>query len=373
MPKKILILSPEIFKASGGIQHMGRTLAYVLHQWGIKNNWQTELYVLNDQARTETAPYLPAASFKGFRRNKCWFTLNSIWKGLNANIILVHHVNLSFPAMVIRLLNPRCKIWLIAHGIEVWQPLNGWRKRIWKIADHFICVSNFTKAQLTQMQGVDSRQCTVLNNIADPFLKPPEDFRKPAHLLQRYGINHTDKVVLSVTRINAREKDKGYDQVITAIGKIKKYFPNIIYLLAGQWDKNEKERLEQLSENIGLGNKLILTGYIKAAELSDHYLLANLFVLPSRKEGFGIVFTEAMVHGLPVICGNKDGSIDALCGERLGTAVDPDEAEALELAIRKNLHHSLTREFRKHIQQESLKYFNMRNYTSILAKLIRDE
>lgn len=370
MSKKILILSPETFSAPGGIQNMSRTLVHILHEWSQTNSYTIHLHVLNDPSDIITRPYLPSAHFKGFGRNKIWFTLVSIWKGINSGIIVLAHVNLSFPAIVVRLLRPSCKIWLIAHGTEVWQPLSGWKKTIWEIADRFICVSNFTKEKIITLHHANPAYCTVLNNIADPFIKPPEMLKKPDYLLKRYSLAHTDKVVFTLTRMSVHEQGKGYDQVIRTIGKIKQSFPNLLYILAGPWDKKEKERIERLAAGVGLGHNFVLAGYIKKEELSDHYLLADVFVLPSKKEGFGIVFTEAMAHGLPIICGNKDGSTDAVCHEALGTTVDPDDAEALELALRKMLHHSLSAEFRKGIQQESLKHFNKQQYINTWVKLI---
>ncbi|WP_316817940.1 glycosyltransferase family 4 protein [Pedobacter nyackensis] len=373
MSKRILILSPETFNAAGGIQSMSRTFAHILHEWCQKNSYNLHLYVLNDAANVTSSPYLPPAYFKGFGKNKIWFTLQSIWNGLNAEIVVLSHVNLSFPAVVIRLLRPSCKIWLIAHGTEVWRPLSGWKKTIWEIADRFICVSNFTKDKIITLHHANPAHCTVLNNISDPFIQPPENLRKPIYLLERYGLASTDRVVFTLTRMSVHEKAKGYDQVIRAIGKIRQHFPNLLYILAGPWNKNERERIEQLAASVGLGDNFILVGYIKKEELSDHYLLADVFVLPSKKEGFGIVFTEAMAHGLPIICGNKDGSTDAVCHEGLGTTIDPDDAEALELALRRMLHRSLTAEFRKSIQQEALKHFNKQQYTNTLAKLITNE
>jgi len=370
MSKRILVLSPETFSAPGGIQSMSRSLVYVLHQLCQKNNWRIKLHVLNDPPTAVSTPYLPAIYFKGFSRKKIMFSLKSIWTGINTDIVIVTHVNLSFPAIVIRLLNPQCKVWLVAHGTEVWRPLSGWKKTIWQIADRIICVSSFTRDKVIASQHANPEHCTILNSIVDPFIKIPEDFSKPAYLLERYGLKHTDKVVLTLTRITCDNIAKGYDQVIQVISKIRKNFPNICYLLAGPWDPAEKTRIEQLIAENGLGDNFILTGYIKKEELADHFLLADLFILPSKKEGFGIVLIEAMAFGLPVICGNKDGSTDAVRHEEMGTIIDPDDQEALELAIRKKLHESLNREFRKNIQQESLRHFNERHYSKVLAQLI---
>jgi glycosyltransferase involved in cell wall biosynthesis len=61
--------------------------------------------------------------------------------------------------------------------------------------------------------------------------------------------------------------------------------------------------------------------------------MADIYVMPSMKEGFGIVFIEAMFYGLPVIAGNKDGSVDALRNGALGILVDPLDVDAIEKSL----------------------------------------
>ena len=70
-----------------------------------------------------------------------------------------------------------------------------------------------------------------------------------------------------------------------------------------------------------------LLGRLHGQELLDYYRLADVFVMPSTGEGFGIVFLEASATGLPVIAGNRDGSVDALAEGRIGTLVDPDDVD----------------------------------------------
>jgi len=98
--------------------------------------------------------------------------------------------------------------------------------------------------------------------------------------------------------------------------------------------------------------------------------LADMFVLPSKKEGFGIVFIEALACGLPVICGNVDGSVDAICNGKLGKAINPDDLPELELALTAYLQTEITEDTRKYLQEQCLLHFNEGEYTKNLEKLI---
>jgi glycosyltransferase involved in cell wall biosynthesis len=80
-----------------------------------------------------------------------------------------------------------------------------------------------------------------------------------------------------------------------------------------------------LADDIGVKHAVILAGFVPENELCEHYNLCDLFAMPSKGEGFGIVYLEALACGKPVLAGNKDGSRDALNDGELGVLVDPDE------------------------------------------------
>jgi phosphatidylinositol alpha-1,6-mannosyltransferase len=370
--EKILLLTLETFRATGGIQKMSRTLAYTLHRISLKHNWHLDLYSLCDRETDLEPKYLPKDRFIAFNRNKLKFTWNSIKAGTKADLIILSHINLSLIGWMIYLLNPKCQIWLIAHGIEVWRPLKLWKKSIWKICDRIISVSQFTQHKVIALHQASPHRCVVVNNILDPFLIIPEHFPKPEYLLERYKINANQKVIFTLTRISISEHYKGYEQTIKAISELKKTRKDIKYILAGPYDEAEKARILQLVADYDLSDNFILAGYIKDQEFADHFLLADLFVLPSKKEGFGIVFIEAMAFGLPVICGNLDGSVDAVRNEEMGTAIDPDDLEALKQAILQKLNSLLTIAERRNIQQQCLKYFNQELYMQTLDSLINE-
>lgn len=348
-------------------------MAHALFVLGLKNDWNIAVYASNDTPASLMDRYLPAANFFAFGRHKLRYTWAALKAGLKADVLILSHINLAVIGCLLYLLNPKCRIFLIAHGVEVWRPLNGWKKMLLRIASRVLCVSSFTRTQLIAMHAANPDRCVVLNNALDPFLPLPAVFTKPQFLLDRYGIMPGAKVVLTLTRIAATEHFKGYDQVMRAVAVLKKSWPDLVYLLAGPANVQEKMRLERLIAELRLQANVILTGFITEEELGPHFLVADLFVLPSKKEGFGIVFIEAMAFGLPVICGNADGSTDAVRNEEMGMAIDPDDQMALEAAMRKKLNRVPDEEERSALQALCLLYFKEEVYIDAIENLICNE
>ena len=123
----------------------------------------------------------------------------------------------------------------------------------------------------------------------------------------------------------------------------------------------EKKYLDELSQKYSLNEDIFITGFIPDCELVSHFKMADIYVMPSMKEGFGIVFIEAMNYGLPVIAGNKDGSVDALLNGELGILVNPmnvnEIGDALDEIIKnKNSHIPNRAKLLEHFSYESYKY-----------------
>ncbi|HTD39441.1 MAG TPA: glycosyltransferase family 4 protein, partial [Mucilaginibacter sp.] len=312
--------------------------------------------------------------YRGFGNRRVKLGLKSIRIAKQSDVVILNHINLSLIGIVIKLINPKCRIWLIAHGIEVWRPLN-YIKSIFlkKYCDKIICVSNFTKTQMISRHRADPKKCIVLNNAVDPFIRLPESFEKPEYLLNRYSLSPANRVIFTLTRLASSEQYKGYEQVIKAVSHLKKSSPDIKYILSGQYDSSEEERIRDLINAYRVKDEVILTGFLNENELTDHFLLADLFVLPSKKEGFGIVFVEALACGLPVICGNSDGSTDAIKDGKLGTAINVDDLDELQNTIIRYLSMPLTLEKRLKLQTECLLYFNEKHYRENLQKMLKDE
>ena len=281
--------------------------------------------------------YFPQTKFSSFSNNKIGFVHKSIMAGRHKDIVLMSHVNLLIPGILIKLVHPRVKLVLIVHGIEVWRPIAAWKKYLLRKIDLFLPVSHFTKDKMKALYGLAEEKFSVMNNCLDPFLEKPLQKGKPGYLMERYGLTPENQILLTVSRMADTEQYKGYDRVLEALPGLIDQYPDLRYLLVGKSDTLEKQRLEAIIIKLGLQDRVIFTGFVPDEEMALHFSLGNLFIMPSEKEGFGIVFIEAMFYGLPVIAGNKDGSADALCNGELGTIVDPDNIAEITAAIKKVL------------------------------------
>ena len=246
MGKKIILFTLQTFSTTGGIQKMTRTLAHSLYVLAQRNEWDFKLWSAYDSAQDLMDQYLPAEKFKGFSTNRISFVLKAESTAKKPDIIIISHINLAIIGYFLKIINPKCKVWLIAHGVEVWRPLSWFKNLFLKRCDKIICVSNFTKQQMVERHHTDPDLCAVLNNAVDPFMKLPVTFTKPGHLLKRYRLTDNNPVIFTLSRLASTEQYKGHDQVIKVIGKLKAHFPGIRYILSGQYDHKEEIRIQKL-------------------------------------------------------------------------------------------------------------------------------
>lgn len=222
-------------------------------------------------------------------------------------------------------------LWLQIHGWEAWEETSRAERWAAERATLVTSVSRYTRRRFLSFVGVDPSRVRVLPNTVGSDFSPGA---KSNHLLDRYGLRGR-KVLLTVGRLNPNERRKGHDKVIQALPEIIKTSPNVVYLVVGQGE--DRTRLEALARSLSVEDAVLFAGGIAADKLPQIYRVADLYVMPSTQEGFGIVFLEAAASGVHVIGGNADGSIDALADGAIGAAIDPANTDALVRAIRDGL------------------------------------
>jgi glycosyltransferase involved in cell wall biosynthesis len=165
-------------------------------------------------------------------------------------------------------------------------------------ADIVIVVSNLIKQRLIQNYGVPESKIRVIHNAAEA-VNDINDFQ--------CKINDTDKVVLFVGRVTLQ---KGPDYFVEAAKKVLEFDSNVKFILAGTGDMLPQviERVAQL----GIADKFIFPGFVNRDEVMKLNKIADVFVMPSVSEPFGIVPLEAMAQETPAIISKQSGVSEVL-------------------------------------------------------------
>jgi glycosyltransferase involved in cell wall biosynthesis len=144
--------------------------------------------------------------------------------------------------------------------------------------------------------------------------------------------NSNHKVLLSVGFLRP---DKGHEVVIRSLRQIIARFPNIIYKIVG--DGSERQKLERLARELNVVEHVQFLGSLPHAEAMQQMAACDIFVLPSWREAFGVVYLEAMAHGKPIIGTEGEGIAEIINTESVGLTVPPKNSTALAAALIKLL------------------------------------
>lgn len=262
--------------------------------------------------------------------NRAAYSVASLWAAWRhrpIDVVFCGHVFMAPLAWALaRLFSAR--YWLQTHGVDIWTPRAGLRRAAVEAADLVSSVSRVTRRRLLGWADLEPDRVRVLSNtVRDIFMpgEPSETYR------QQLGVPDV-KIILTVGRLASTERSKGHEAIFALLPALGRQFPGLLYLVAGEGD--DLPRLRGRASALGLGDDMVrFLGYVPDSELPDLYRLADLFVMPSSTEGFGIVYLEAAACGLRVVGGKGDGSADAIPDSRAGFMVEPGDPQALLAAM----------------------------------------
>lgn len=362
---QVIFFFLQAFRLTGGIEKVNRVLLLALYE--LEQAGRLRIKALSPYSIGTDPRYFPNEQLTGYRGQRWRLMLDLLWRPFRTDVLLVGHVNLAPAVWILRLRYPNMKIVLMAHGIEVWPPVHGLKRWLVNRADQVLAVSQYTRQRLID-NGLPPERIQVLPNCLDPFYQPPTTLEKPAYLLDRYGLQPGRKVLLTIARLSAHEGYKGYDRVLESLPGLLPGFPDLYYILAGKYDPVEKARLDVIIEQLQLRDHVLFTGFLPDAEVMDHYRLADVFIMPSKQEGFGLVFIEAMACGTPAIGGDQDGSPEALCPGELGYTTHPDDPASIVETITQVLRNPPDA---RELQRKTLAKFSYTHYREKLAAALQ--
>lgn len=364
---------PNIFEFKGGIQVYSAFLLEALQSLYPDNDY--DVFLKHDTRALPNFSFLPNTRFQ-FAGN--WplplrtaiFATQLVGNGLRQrpNLVLMTHLNFTVAAYWLKRL-AGIPYWTVAHGVEAWNIQHPALQTALHYAERIIAVSSYTRDRLLKEQNLDPAKISLLPNTFDASrfqIKP-----KPQYLLNRYGLM-AQPIILTVARLDSSERYKGYDQILQALPEIRRQIPNVHYLLVGKG--SDRPRIEQLIAKLNLQECVTLTGFVPDDELCVHYNMCDVFAMPSKGEGFGIVYLEALACGKPTLGGNQDGAIDALCHGELGALVDPDNIGAIAQTLIQILQGTYPHPIMYQpeiLRQKVIDTFGFERFKQTLANLIR--
>lgn len=366
-PVVYTFLLTELFNSKGGIETYNQQLVEAVSQ--SREKVLCNVLVLNDaQARPLSAQnirILPCAITSSRWLWKLLFIFKVIPLAFKTDFVVCGHVNLSpISLMMKRLLGTPYVV--IIHGIEVWNLQNELLEKSLSSATALFSVSRYTRdkveAQIPALQG----RIELLADTVDACRFVPQ--AKSAALLNRYDLQGY-QTLLTVGRLSLAENYKGFDVVMRALPEVLRVKPNVKYLIVGKGDALDS--LQQLARELGIEAHVIFTGFVPDEELVDYYNLCDAFVMPSKGEGFGIVFLEALAGGKPVIAGNADGARDPLLDGKLGILVDPDNSTEVAQAILRLLDEENREPLRnpEYLRQQVIENFGIERFRKRVVEL----
>jgi glycosyltransferase involved in cell wall biosynthesis len=248
------------------------------------------------------------------------------------DLIICGHVRLLRLMAPLRL-RKQTPMGLILHGVDAWEPFGGDKvmQEIHRL-DWFLAVSDFTKQKFLGWTGLPPEKGLVVPNTVDLAKFTPGP--KNEQLVARYGLAGK-RVLMGMARLDTRERYKGFDEVMEAMPDLLTRHPDLVYMICG--DGSDKQRLQEKAASLGIGDKVIFTGYVAEEEKVDTYRLADVFLLAGWGEGFGIVLIEAMACAVPSIASNLDASAEAVMDGEFGLVCNPKDPADLKRAIEEAL------------------------------------
>ena len=307
---RIVFVGQSLRPGNGGIARVDRLITRVLLEKMRDDGWRTECHLFSDDGPDEgQEPPLPVRYYGGSRLR---FTLG-LWRAMVRpgyfifDAAYLARVHCQWRPLVLR---PSLVFMM---GIEVWENVRAASIAACQRADRLVAISSYTRARAERCHGGFARAGVCwLGTEADVGEVDVE-----------YGECERGPMVLVVGRMVAREGYKGHRELIEAWPEVLKSIPGATLEIIGKGDLVPE--LQRLAAGLGVASSVVFRGFVTESELDRAYQRATAFALPSRAEGFGLVYIEAMRHGLPVLASVHDAGAEVVRNGETGLLADLDK------------------------------------------------
>ncbi len=306
LTQKIHVAAALFTPGLGGIARVARNTARALIETGV----DVSLLSLSDEAPVEVAGRVASRAYG----SKVRFLAH-------CHAAAITHGGFIYDFLGTARAHPRLPgfkrsyvVWI--HGIEVWGDLSTERKNVLRRAGLVLSNSSYTLARFEEKHGTlqQARVCQLGTEEDKPSSMPATFSGPPTALI--------------VARMDDGNLYKGHREIIEVWPKIVSAVPDARLVIVGSG--TGKDSIITHAANSSASTNIDVKGFLSEAELAQVWSQAHVFAMPSRGEGFGLVYIEAMRHGIPVIASVHDAGQEVNLDGVTGYNIDLNSKDALE-------------------------------------------
>lgn len=325
-PAPLFLLAPQMYGSWGGVQTYMRRLREILCSYADLNQSNCLSISLVDESeqaelhaypvRHERFRYCSGSKFAFIRESLAAASAN------RGGFAVVGHLGLAPIALLLRQVGLIRGYMLILHGMEAWERVSWLKRKAASRADAIVATTRFTGDEFARANGLPEERLRVIALALEDHQVVPSQQAK----------NTGDFALLAVSRLSAPDQYKGIDTVIQAVSLLTRGAVPVTLRIVGSGD--DQLRLRRIAQELGVEDRVEFLGSVEQHDLARQYAACDVFTLPSAKEGFGIVFLEAMCHAKPCI-GARHGGIPEVIEDGVdGYLVDYGNAAQVAARIR---------------------------------------
>jgi glycosyltransferase involved in cell wall biosynthesis len=351
---RVLHVIPSISPVRGGPSETIRAIVHGLASAGV----HVEVVTTDDDGAGRLHRESPHRIIDGawvhcFPRQSRFYTFSSsltIWLARHVKDFHIVHIHslFSYPAVIAGFFANRCGVPYVVRPLGV---LNRWGmryRRRWlkkvsyslierQILNGAAAVHYTSEYERREAGDLGSRDRAVI--IPNPVNAPVYSRVAGRQFLALYPQVAGRLVILFLSRL---DRKKGVDLLLAAFAKVHAKHPETILVIAGAGDRRFTAELHDQAAHLGIREHIVWTGFLNAEQKSSAFAAADLYVLPSRSENFGVAAVEAMAAGLAVVVTDQVGIHETIAGATAGL-VTRCNADSLTSAIIHLLRHPALR------------------------------
>jgi len=317
----LLFLSVETYGKGGGVPSYSRRIAEILTAYGAARQRDLVSVSLTDpapdqQRHSQPVNYRRFHGASGSVPKFLWYCLRA---GLQRpSLGVVGHIGQAPVAWALRRAGLLSDYIVVLHGVEAWKPVAKLDLVAIRGAAAIVTTTGFTAREFLAHNSAPESLFHVIplalgeSELAPPV--PPVTHQRPWR-------------ILTVGRLASGEGYKGVDTLIQAVARLRGRGLPVMLSVAGRGD--DMARLQNIRDSLGLQNDVEFLGAVPDAQLDALFQSCDVFAMPSKGEGFGIVFLEAMRYAKPCIGGNHGGTPEVIDDGHTGFLVEYGDVESL--------------------------------------------